>query len=230
MIGVSANPSSGGTVTGAGTYEHGAVATLSASANVGYSFVNWTKNGAVVSSSPEYSFTVTEAGDYVAHFILNSYEITAVADPFEGGEITGTGTYLYGESVTLTIVPKQNYTFVNWTENGMVVSDEPSLTIVVTEGHDYVANLLFYDAVGETDDGTTKLYPNPACDKLFIASLGSIERCEVYTVTGMLLYSATAAERTIELDMSGWPAGTYMVRLVVNGTVTHQKVIHTSKH
>ena len=94
-ITVSANPSAGGTVTGAGTYDPGTTATLTATANEGYNFTNWTKNGVVMSTNATYSFTVSTAATYVANFSLNSYTITATAVPAEGGTVTvgsGRGT------------------------------------------------------------------------------------------------------------------------------------------
>ena len=89
-ITVSANPANAGTVTGEGTYDTGTTATLTATANEGYTFTNWTRNGVAVSTNAEYSFTVSAAnsGEYVANFTLNSYTITATADPTEGGTVT----------------------------------------------------------------------------------------------------------------------------------------------
>ena len=89
-ITVSANPANGGTVTGGGTYDAGTTATLTATANTGYTFTNWTKNGTVVSSNATYSFTVSAAnsGAYVANFTINSYTVTATANPTEGGTVT----------------------------------------------------------------------------------------------------------------------------------------------
>lgn len=58
-IQATANPEAGGTVTGAGVYSVGETATLSATANYGYTFANWTKDGIVVSNNASYSFTVT---------------------------------------------------------------------------------------------------------------------------------------------------------------------------
>jgi len=89
-ITVSANPTNGGTVTGAGTYDTGTTATLTATANTGYTFTNWTKNGIAVSSNATYSFTVSAAssGAYVANFKINSYNVTATANPTEGGSVT----------------------------------------------------------------------------------------------------------------------------------------------
>ena len=68
-ISASANPTDGGTVLGAGNYAGGQTCTLNATANEGYTFVNWTKNDIVVSTSAIYSFSVTGNAAYVANFI-----------------------------------------------------------------------------------------------------------------------------------------------------------------
>ena len=59
-----------GTVTGAGNYEEGATATLTATPNTGYKFVSWTKNGEEVSTNAIYEFTVTENVNLVANFAV----------------------------------------------------------------------------------------------------------------------------------------------------------------
>lgn len=139
-ITVTADPTAGGSVTGAGGYGEGATATLTATANTGYSFVNWTKGGVEVSANPSYSFTVTEDGDYVAHFSLNSYAITSTADPTAGGTVTGDNTYDYGTVATLTATANTGYTFVNWTKGGVEVSTDASYSFTVTEDAAYVAH------------------------------------------------------------------------------------------
>lgn len=139
-ITVTADPTAGGSVTGAGGYGEGATATLTATANTGYSFVNWTKGGVEVSANPSYSFTVTEDGDYVAHFSLNSYAITSTADPTAGGTVTGAGSYDYGTIATLTATANTGYTFVNWTKGGVEVSTNPSYSFTVAEDGAYVAH------------------------------------------------------------------------------------------
>lgn len=67
-INASVNPANAGTITGAGTYMPGETATLTATANAGYVFANWTEGGNVVSQNATYSFTVTTARDLVANF------------------------------------------------------------------------------------------------------------------------------------------------------------------
>ena len=67
-ITVSASPTNGGTVTGGGSYNQGQSCTVSATANSGYTFTNWTENGTVVSSQANYTFTVKGNRTMVANF------------------------------------------------------------------------------------------------------------------------------------------------------------------
>lgn len=63
----------------------GATATLTATPNTGYTFVNWTKGNVVMSTNPTYSFTVNASGAYVANFEPEIYEIATIANPIYAG-------------------------------------------------------------------------------------------------------------------------------------------------
>ena len=139
-ISVSANPSNGGSVTGGGSYNQGQSCTVSATANSGYTFVNWTENGTQVSTNATYTFTVTSSRNLVAHFTTQGYVITAIADPSVGGVITGSGGYNYGETCTLTATANTGYTFQRWTKNGTQVSTNPTYSFTVTESAMYTAH------------------------------------------------------------------------------------------
>jgi uncharacterized repeat protein (TIGR02543 family) len=65
---VTATAAEGGTVTGAGTYDYGTSVTLTATANTGYEFVNWTEDGVEFSADAELTLTVTENVTLTANF------------------------------------------------------------------------------------------------------------------------------------------------------------------
>ena len=68
-VSVTTNMASGGTVTGTGVFNYGNTCTLTATPNEGYLFLNWSKNGVVVSCNATYSFSVTEDTDLEAVFM-----------------------------------------------------------------------------------------------------------------------------------------------------------------
>ena len=50
------------------------------------------------------------------------YTISASANPSTGGSVSGGGTFGYGQTCTLIATPNSDYIFLNWTEDGEVVS------------------------------------------------------------------------------------------------------------
>ncbi|MCR5040379.1 MAG: hypothetical protein K6A94_13720, partial [Bacteroidales bacterium] len=141
-INVSANPSHGGQVAGGGSYDQGQQCTVTATANAGYTFTNWTEGGNVVSTNASYSFTVTGNRTLVANFTAmpQEYNITVSANPTNGGTVTGGGTYQQGQSCMVSATPNNGYTFTNWTENGNVVSTNSNYTFTVNGNRTLVAH------------------------------------------------------------------------------------------
>ena len=60
-LAVSASPTADGTVSGAGTFAEGSSVTVAATPSGSHSFVNWTQNGKVVSTSANYTFNMPSA-------------------------------------------------------------------------------------------------------------------------------------------------------------------------
>ena len=65
---LSSNPAAGGTTSGAGAYNSGSSVTVTATANTGFAFTNWTQNGSAVSTNASYKFTISGNMTLVANF------------------------------------------------------------------------------------------------------------------------------------------------------------------
>ena len=151
IVTATAYPEEGGTVEGAGTYLEGETCTVTATASDDYQFVKWTENGATVSTDAVYSFTVSSDRALVAVFGSTiPVSVTVSASPARGGSVSGGGEFLYGQTCTVTASPNEGYDFMNWTENGTVVSEEATYSFEVTEGSNLVANFFFAAAVPST--------------------------------------------------------------------------------
>jgi hypothetical protein len=70
--------------------------------------------------------------------------IAIAASPTEGGTVTGGGSYEGGGTTcTLTATANHDYHFLNWTENGEVVSSDAEYTFTVAGDRNLVANFSF---------------------------------------------------------------------------------------
>ena len=138
-ISLSSNPIDGGIVSGGGTFDFWSVIKINAVANSGYGFYNWTINNQNLSNSNEYEFAVSEHMSIVANF-KKIYLVTLTNLPSDGGTTTGQGTKLDGSIITLTAFPNLGYNFINWTENGIVISTSPNLSLTISSNRNIQAN------------------------------------------------------------------------------------------
>ncbi|MES2005345.1 MAG: ice-binding family protein [Bacteroidota bacterium] len=167
---LSNNPAAGGTNSGSGTYASGTSVTVAASANTGYTFVNWTESGTIVSTSASYTFPIAATRTLVANYVINSYTLTTTANPLTGGSITRSPDQLkydHGTQVLLTALPAPGYTFTNWTENGTVLSTSAAYQISMTANRSLVANFKLNSygltlVINPTIGGTVTKNPNLA--------------------------------------------------------------------
>lgn len=139
IITTSSSPSNGGSTTGGGEYALGANATVSAPPNVGYKFSKWLENGQTVSLTRDYTFTVSGDRTLVAKF-KPVYAIVVSADPAIGGEVEADPFYEIGELAVLKAKPNAGWAFVNWTQNGMSVSDDEIYSFNVTANRELVGH------------------------------------------------------------------------------------------
>ena len=141
---LSASPAAGGTFIGEDTnIPYGEERTVEAFTNPGYFFIKWTEGGTQVSTNPEYSFSVTQNRNLVAHFSNETFNITVSANPTEGGTVSGGDTNIpYLTEIIVSAIPDPCYNFTGWTENSVTIFTELDYPIVVTENRDLVANFV----------------------------------------------------------------------------------------
>ena len=111
-IGVTANGEGGSAyIVSPGTtnanIEHGTEVTLTATANNGYEFVNWTKEGVEVSTDAAYTFIATADGEYTANFV-EIKEVAAVRYYRIGYDFDNGGKRYYMQSVACGVVDGTN--------------------------------------------------------------------------------------------------------------------------
>lgn len=68
------------------------------------------------------------------------YTIKVVANPDDCGIVSGGGIYEIGQTCMVRAVAKNDCVFVNWTENGTIVSDDTIYTFTVNSSSTFIAN------------------------------------------------------------------------------------------
>ncbi len=237
-ITANSNNTNWGTVSGGGTYASGATCTLTATANSGYHFESWKKNGTVVSTSASYSFTVTENATYTAYFAVTPvtyYEITTNVTPSGAGTVNGGGTYPEGATVTLTANANNGYTFDHWqdgnTENPRTITVTGNATYTATFTQDtYTITVNANPPAGGSVTGGGPYHYGETATLTATANSGyefagwqdgNTENPRAVTVTGNATYTATFSEVgttyfSVTANVSPAGAGT------VSGTGTYE--------
>jgi uncharacterized repeat protein (TIGR02543 family) len=168
-LNLSSSPAAGGTTSGSGAYLIGSNVTASATANKGYTFLNWTDGATIVSTSSNYQFVLSANRTLVANFRAipaTQFAVSLTSTPTSGGTTNGEGAYASGTSVTITAAQNTGYTFVNWTDktSNLVVSTSPSYTFVLTQNKTFVANFVLnvYSLTVVAQNGTVSKTPDQA--------------------------------------------------------------------
>lgn len=134
----SVDPAGSGEVAGAGTYDIDTEVTVTATAGESYVFTRWTEAGETVSEGPQYTFILTENRTLSA-VMTKTYVISVTANDTDGGTVSGGGTYLDGQTVTVEAVAGDGYEFAGWSENGSTVSMEAVYTFQAAADRELVA-------------------------------------------------------------------------------------------
>lgn len=134
----SASPSEAGSVSPeSGTYEEGSEVEVTASANEGWNFTEWT--GDVESTENPVSVTIDSDTEITANFAEVTYELTASASPSEGGSVDPeSATYSAGDEVEVEATASEGWEFVEWT--GDQQSTDNPLTFNISSDTDLTAN------------------------------------------------------------------------------------------
>ena len=203
-ISANVNPTAAGSVSGAGTYYENSNCTLTATANSGYGFTNWTQNGSQVSTNPSYTFTVTGNATYTANFHqLQQHHITYTAQQSHGTiGVSQTEAYM-GDVITLTATPDPGYSIDHWTvtadgetisvENSQFTMPDSDVTVsatfkseplTVADGTGTNSEIPFYGLYADDNyQHTQTIYPS--------SMLANMQGCQITKLTYYLGSSVT---------------------------------------
>ena len=161
-----------------GTYDYGTVLTLTATADTGSAFTDW--SGDVVSTANPITITMNSDKFITATFSLNQYELN-VSTVGNGTAAPNSGTYDYGTVLTLTATADTGSAFTDW--SGDVVSTANPVTVTMNSDK-------FITATFETTNVTHTIYL-PIVVQQFAIQLGAAYPPEPNETQGTTFYANT---------------------------------------
>ena len=202
-ITVNSNDETMGTTGGSGTYNYGDEIQISATPAEHHHFVQWSDGNV---QNPR-TITVTDNASYTAEFAIDQHSVMVASANNAWGNVSGSGTYNYGEVIQISATPAEHYHFVSWNDGN---TDNPR-TITVTEDLVYVATFAIdqfeitvnsnSETMGTVNGGGTYDYGDeiqisatPAEHYHFVSwNDGNADNPRTITVTESASYTATFA-------------------------------------
>ncbi|MFW5645408.1 MAG: InlB B-repeat-containing protein, partial [Bacteroidota bacterium] len=138
------------------------------------------------------------------------YHISVAANPASGGSVTGAGTYLQGETVEMTATPDSDYVFLNWTENGTVVSSDASYSFTVNEDRNLKANFEPVTSIRIPGKDSFVIRPNPASENFRLSNMGNVD-VTIYSLTGTCIASHKDVNPNGLINIYNIESGVYIV-------------------
>lgn len=151
-----------GTCTGDGSYNYLSSRIIQANANYGYHFTHWNDG---VTDNPR-TISLTQDTVFIAYFAPNQYTLTMNAG--EHGSVTGSGTYNYGDTITIQAFPDDHYHFVRWSDGSYENPRRYRITGDITLGASFAINTYTVNVVSSDilrgsveSSGTQFVYGTP---------------------------------------------------------------------
>ena len=119
----------GGKTSGSGIYEYGTTAQISALPNDGFRFKEWLGKGISDPYSQTTFIDIDGDKNFTVFFERTKHQLTV--SPTAGGTATGSGTFEYGENVTVKAFPHVGYEFDYWI--GLDANESSEFSFILNE-------------------------------------------------------------------------------------------------
>ena len=153
LLGLSSNPASAGTTTGAGSYSQNVLASVTATPNVGYQFTGWIGSGVTSQDANSTTINMNQDRNLTAQFSIKSYALNLIAG--EGGSVSGAGIFNHDSNTSIVATPNKGYIFNGWTGNGVTNPNAKSTTVFLNQDRNLTAtfSLPIFKLTLETSGG-----------------------------------------------------------------------------
>ena len=224
-----AQPSNGGTIQGAGTYDHGSQVTLTAVPASAFDFAEWTENGeSIPGAGASYSFEAISDRSLVALFTPKTYVLTFNVrragnnQPILDAQITlngeqhPAGQYVFEGLLPATyayVVSREGY--FNATGNVTISNSNVTRTV----------NMTVDDTSADMPEaGQIMVYPVPAGDYLHIRTEGRMQSLQLLDLSGRMVKELEPMTDSYRISLEGLLSGVYLLRVQTDEGVLVKRI------
>ena len=125
------NDEQAGYVSGMGNYNIGTVVTLVATANQGYKFSGWQKDGQIVSTNNQLSLTVGQTSQQYKAIFSPLFTVKIVTNNTKYGSVEVSGNNGLGDQIILTATANNNCSFVGWSYDDQIISTDKQFNLTM---------------------------------------------------------------------------------------------------
>ena len=148
-----------------------------------------------------------------------NFLITVSVNPEDGGIVSGGGTYIQNEEVTLSATPNANYKFSNWTKSSIIISTDSIFSFLATEDADFEANFVLKGNIEiKTTEKPTVFYAQNA---IHFNNLTPNTLVQITDLLGRVVYEKETLDGSIPFTTKGM----YLVVLTNTTTTTAHKIV-----
>ena len=158
IISTSSSPPAGGITAGGGSVSCGSSATVTATTNLGYYFVNWMESGNVVGTTTAYTFTVTSNHNLVANFGIIPIPPNIVTEPQNQSVVQGANvSFVVAASGTPSLAYQWLFNGTNLVNNAQITGSQSNVlsiaSVTVTNSGTY--EVVVTNVYGSTNASAT---------------------------------------------------------------------------
>jgi hypothetical protein len=127
--------------------------------------------------------------------------------------------------LTATSQDENNFIFINWTEDDVVVHDKPDYVFTVTENRILTANFQNVTSVSTLEGSHfLSVFPQPATSFLNIASACTIQKVHLLDLSGRMYYSESVNDTQHALPLTGMSDGLYILYVISERGLIAKKI------
>ncbi len=220
---------SGSIVSGVNYFSFGVPAFLKASPNNGYYFKNWTIDENIISTDSLMKYLPSGNKTLVANFDTKNYFVKVSFDNKQGNATgNSSGIYSFGSAINLNAIANEEYTFMGWKVNGVIVDKNSSYNFTVTDNVNIEAvfgltSILTELQVVQSKEQKMIVFPNPTNNNLGVnIKLNSYENENAQLVITTIIGTVVKTEniKGMQMHISNLQPGLYIFNLRINGINT----------